>query len=371
MDTLAFRLANRLVGNDESAAGLESTMIGPTLRFHSAGVMALTGADMGPRSTDAPCRCGRRSPCVRVRVALGAAAGPGARGYLAIRGGIDVPKYLGSRATFILGKFGGHAGRTLQTGDMIRWHRAEPLPEPLSKLPKPLRPDYSSEWQIGALYGPHGSPDFFLDEDIATLFDATWKVHYNSDRTGVRLVGPRPKWARKDGGEAGLHPSNLHDNAYAIGAMDFTGDMPILLGPDGPSLGGFVCPAVVAHAELWKLGQLRAGDTVRFRLITNRQASHMAQQVDEAIAGLTGRLPEARAEKPDPAVLREHPRTTYRASGDRYLLIETGSNELDLNLRFRIHALEQALGRSNCAALSTSRRHPLAADSLRQPAAAT
>ena len=73
-----------------------------------------------------------------------------------------------------------------------------------------------------------------------------------------------PRWARPDGGEAGLHPSNLHDNAYAIGAIDFTGDMPILLGPDGPSLGGFVCPAVVAREDLWKLGQLKPGDSVRF-----------------------------------------------------------------------------------------------------------
>ena len=88
----------------------------------------------------------------------------------------------------------------------------------------------------------------------------------------MRLIGPRPKWARPDGGEAGLHPSNLHDNAYAVGSMDFTGDMPILLGPDGPSLGGFVCPTVIAQAEIWKIGQLRAGDTVRFRRISNSQA---------------------------------------------------------------------------------------------------
>ena len=72
-------------------------------------------------------------------------------------------------------------------------------------------------------------------------------MHYNSSRTGVRLIGPKPQWARSDGGEAGLHPSNIHDNAYAIGAIDFTGDMPIILGPDGPSLGGFVCPAVVVR----------------------------------------------------------------------------------------------------------------------------
>jgi urea carboxylase len=93
-------------------------------------------------------------------------------------------------------------------------------------------------------------------------------VHYNSSRTGVRLIGPKPQWARTDGGEAGLHPSNIHDNAYAIGAIDFTGDMPVILGPDGPSLGGFVCPATIVEAELWKLGQLRPGDTVRFHRLS-------------------------------------------------------------------------------------------------------
>src|SRR5580658_10323414 len=92
-----------------------------------------------------------------------------------------------------------------------------------------------------------------------------WRVHYNSNRTGVRLVGPKPHWARRDGGEAGLHPSNIHDNAYAIGALDFTGDMPIILAPDGPSLGGFVCPLVIVRSDLWKIGQLRAGDRIRFR----------------------------------------------------------------------------------------------------------
>jgi urea carboxylase len=110
---------------------------------------------------------------------------------------------------------------------------------------------------VAVLYGPHGAPDFFTDPDIASFFATDWEIHYNSSRTGVRLIGPKPQWARTDGGEAGLHPSNIHDNAYAIGAIDFTGDMPVILGPDGPSLGGFVCPAVVIQADLWKLGQLR------------------------------------------------------------------------------------------------------------------
>ena len=125
-----------------------------------------------------------------------------------------------------------------------------------------MRPALVQAWDIGVLYGPHGAPDYFTAGDMETLFATDWQVHYNSNRTGVRLIGPKPEWARPDGGEAGLHPSNIHDNAYAIGAVDFTGDMPILLGPDGPSLGGFVCPATIVQAELWKMGQLKPGDTV-------------------------------------------------------------------------------------------------------------
>ena len=112
----------------------------------------------------------------------------------------------------------------------------------------------SLPWSLRVIYGPHGAPDFFTDEDISMFFCTEWEVHYNSARTGVRLIGPKPQWARADGGEAGLHPSNIHDNAYAIGSIDFTGDMPIILGPDGPSLGGFVCPAVVARDEEARAG---------------------------------------------------------------------------------------------------------------------
>src|SRR4029079_16120209 len=96
------------------------------------------------------------------------------------------------------------------------------------------------------------------------FYAATWRVQTHATRRGIRLEGPKPQWARPDGGEAGLHPSNSHDNAYSVGALDFTGDTPILLGPDGPSLGGFVCPVTVVSAQRWKLGQLRPGDTVRF-----------------------------------------------------------------------------------------------------------
>lgn len=179
-------------------------------------------------------------------LAVGRLADSGCRLTIAVGGGIDVPRYLGSRSTFTLGQFGGHAGRALRVGDMV--HLLAPQAAVAQGVagrsaPPALRPAIGHHWDIGVLYGPHGAPDFFTPEDIAMVFGTDWQVHYNSSRTGVRLIGPKPRWARSDGGEAGLHPSNIHDNAYAVGAIDFTGDMPVILGPDGPSLGGFVCPA--------------------------------------------------------------------------------------------------------------------------------
>ena len=77
------------------------------------------------------------------------------------------------------------------------------------------------EWQVAVLYGPHGAPDFFQEDSIEKFFSTSWKAHYNSNRLGVRLLGPKPNWSRRDGGEAGLHPSNIHDCEYAIGSIKF------------------------------------------------------------------------------------------------------------------------------------------------------
>ena len=176
-------------------------------------------------------------------------------------------------------------------------------------------------------------------------------MHYNSSRTGVRLIGPKPQWARRDGGEAGLHPSNIHDNAYAIGAIDFTGDMPVILGPDGPSLGGFVCPATVVRAELWKLGQLSPGNTVRFIPLTLEQANTLAAAQNRALEPLKNIAVSESPERslPNAAVLHTSPAqaggvdVVYRRSGDCNVLIEFGDLKLDLPLRFRVHALMQQL----------------------------
>ena len=259
--------------------------------------------------------------------------------------GLISPDYLGSKATFTLGGFGGHGGRALQVGDVLKLHPF--TSQELQPISPELIPTYSTHWEIGVLYGPHGAPDFFTDEDIETFFSTHWEVHYNSARTGIRLIGPKPTWARQDGGEAGLHPSNIHDNAYAVGTVDFTGDMPIILGLDGPSLGGFVCPATIAQAELWKIGQLKPGNTIQFRRLTFEQALHQELQSDRQIQTLqVGESIVVMADgSENHAIIAEIPATDdqiaviYRQSSDKYLLIEYGDLVLDLKLRFRVHEL--------------------------------
>ncbi|MEY2605623.1 MAG: urea carboxylase [Verrucomicrobiota bacterium] len=370
MDMFAFRVGNRLLGNSSDAAGLEITMSGPTLRFNTACDVCLTGAAMRVELDDEEISFWRVTQIQAGQLLkIGQLKNFGTRAYLTVRGGLDVPNYLESKSTFALGGFGGHGGRVLRSGDVLRLNadlsdiglatseRQTPNTEPQTPSAdiESVIPQYSDQWEVGVLYGPHGAPDFFTPEDIETFFAAEWKVHYNSNRTGVRLIGPKPKWARKDGGEAGLHPSNIHDVAYAVGAVDFTGDMPILLGPDGPSLGGFVCPAVVVDAELWKLGQLKAGDIVRFRRLTVAEAELLKEKQEQEIETLH-RVPAVPVIRTgfataasDEAVLvdlesaEDRPRVVYRGAGDSYLLVEYGPIVLDLNLRFRVHALMQWL----------------------------
>lgn len=345
MDNWSFRLGNRLLNNDAETAGLEITLSGPTLKFNTARQIVLAGATIDAKLD------GEALPMWQVvtvpagaTVQLGKVATAGARSYLLLAGGIDCPHYLGSRSTFTLGQFGGHVGRSIQAGDVLHLPVASTSVAEQS-LPAALQPAITNTWELRVIYGPHGAPDFFTDHDIDTFFATDYEVHYNSSRTGVRLIGPKPEWARADGGEAGLHPSNLHDNAYAIGTVDFTGDMPVILGPDGPSLGGFVCPATIVKADLWKMGQLKAGDKVRFIPISIVDAEVLDRAQLAELESLTAQPVSVSISPPITPILKTLPaekygeKVVYRPSGDDYLLVEYGTQVLDIRLRFRAHAL--------------------------------
>ena len=361
MDSRALRLGNRLLGNKADAAGLEITMSGPTLRFNTDAVVAVTGAPI-PLSVDGIEQPLNTALLIKAgsTLSLGTIQGAGARSYLSLRGGVQVPDYLGSKSTFTLGQFGGHGGRALRAGDVLHIPALTDL-QAGAQLPVELCSALPAVREIRVIYGPHGAPEYFTPAYIETFFATDWEVHFNSSRTGVRLIGPKPEWVRDSGGEAGLHPSNIHDNPYAIGAVDFTGDMPVILGPDGPSLGGFVCPVTIIEADLWQLGQLKAGDKVRFAPVDIATARELAKSNniecndlcrselarDQQYQRIASKLAPTQAhDLTSPIVLdigEADKRLVARLSGDTHLLLEIGAAELDLVLRFRGHALMQAL----------------------------
>jgi urea carboxylase len=372
MDSRALRQGNRLLGNAEGCAALEITMSGPLLRFNCDAVVAVTGATIELTLDGQPQTMNTALLIpAGATLALGSISGAGARSYLCLRGGLDVPDYLGSKSTFTLGQFGGHGGRALRAGDVLH---IQPLHERSAgqSIPADQLEDLAEVRSIRVIYGPHGAPEYFTEAYIATFFATQWEVHFNSSRTGVRLIGPKPEWVRADGGEAGLHPSNIHDNPYAIGAVDFTGDMPVILGPDGPSLGGFVCPVTIIEADLWQLGQLKAGDKVQFCAVSVAEARRIfaaatvpcgsgfiREEAGTFNPSLSPEMPPSRinplpqishtphmTELVSPIVLdigTADTRLVARLSGDTHLLLEIGAPELDLVLRFRGHALMQAL----------------------------
>eukprot|EP00929_Paragymnodinium_shiwhaense_P024895 TRINITY_DN15193_c1_g1_i4.p1 TRINITY_DN15193_c1_g1~~TRINITY_DN15193_c1_g1_i4.p1 ORF type:complete len:1528 (+),score=301.75 TRINITY_DN15193_c1_g1_i4:80-4663(+) len=385
-DHLAFRAANIMVGNDEGLAALEFAVRGPKLLFHQGRSVAVTGAafqiTVKRPGEDA---AEKQAPWSRFYVPPGSTLTIGSRlkssaggnmGYLAVEGGVSVPSYLGSCSTSMV--YGGVQGRALKPGDVVPLHGCETQPKQAMALPGNLIPSYTHHWEVMVLAGPHADPYYLTAEDADMFVSTDWQVHHNSGRTGVRLVGPRPTWARSDGGRGGSHPSNIHDCGYALGSINFTGDMPIILTGEGPTQGGFVCPFTIPTLELWKVGQFAAGDKVRFRVITHADALDHMRCVGDYLKTVKIAVSHWPVAVPVPAaaldaVLRDttpgnRPHRAYRGkcvlkyqegdaakaqppisilqAGERYVLMEYGSPEdaLNMNLRARVHVLQTKLG---------------------------
>jgi urea carboxylase len=351
MDDLSFRIGNRLLGNPEGAAGLECTRGGPALRFPDGGRVSVTGAPAAVTVDGVAVPLWQSVPVPPGGVLdVGMLTGPGMRCYVLVAGGLVEPEYLGSAATFTMGAFGGHDGRAVRVGDALA---VGPDPGPHESRPDRAaraaideQPSIGHRWEIAVTEGPHGAPEFFTRADIDTVIGTDYTVHFNSDRTGVRLVGPKPQWARTDGGEAGLHPSNIHDNAYCVGALDFTGDTPILLGPDGPSLGGFVCPVTVVGGDRWKLGQMAPGDAVRFVPVRADRAPSL-RTIDIDRRASFPLVISTSSDHDDGVLTRfeavDGTAVTLRRAGDGGVLVEYGPMTLDLAMRARVHVLHEHL----------------------------
>ncbi len=390
MDDLAFKIANVLVGNEMTTAGLEITIKGPQLLFHRPCAIAVTGA-----ITESSFKSSKDAPPValpswsKVHIPVGGIVSvgkiqkgnAGCRSYLAVSGGLDIPDFLGSKSTFPAFGYGGFQGRGLQPGDMIPLATDVSPDDNTTKflvdvvLPPALVPNYKHHWNVKVLPGPHADPDYITTEGMKEMFSSEWKVHYNSNRMGIRFVGPTPKWARADGGAGGFHPSNIHDCGYAHGSINFTGDSPVVLTVEGPTQGGFACPWTIVSTELWKTGQMCPGDTIRFSSISYEEALDVRSEysrfltqihklclhypvplpvkIFDAItnpsapsgSGSQNAAKKALLHECQPDEPRNRPLTQYRQAGDSYLLVEYGNPlaPFDLNIRARVKVLQDML----------------------------
>lgn len=288
MDHFAIRAANLIVANPLNEATLEILAGSVSLKFETATLIAITGANLKPRLD------GNSVPLWEaVKVERGEVlsfqdvdeATLGFRNYLAIAGGIAIPLYLGSKATAIYGRFGGYQGRALQDGDQLKLLNPDLELSSLAgrKFNPSLIPEYSRTWELRAVPGPDGAPDYFTEEGMELFFTTEFPTQVVSDRAGIRLVSPKLGWA-KERLAAGRHPADLWvEHPYPMpGTLNISGDTPIILAREGPTLGGYVCALTVIYADQWKLGQVIPGrDTVNFVCCTPDEATQIRKAQGE------------------------------------------------------------------------------------------
>ena len=264
MDAFALAAANFLVGNPRGAAGLEMTLLGPTLKFHREAIFALAGADLGPRldGNPIPTWTCHFAPADSILDFSGRKSG--LRAYLAISGGIDVPSVMESRATYLLGRFGGLEGRALKSQDRL------PIPPPVAGarnltgrfLPENLRPPYRKNPTLRVVLGPFA--DYFSGEAIRTFFSTEYAITPQSDRMGYRLRGePLQRQKQRELISCGL----------ANGTIQVPPDgQPIILLADRQTIGGYPIIAALIHADLSLIAQCVPGDKLRFLPVSTDEA---------------------------------------------------------------------------------------------------
>ena len=277
MDRRAFVLANRLVGNPDGAAGLECTLAGPRLETSAGAAIAVTGAEVPVLVNEVAAPMWTTlSLAPGDAVKIGAARG-GVRAYVAFAGGIDVPRALGSRSTFIRGRLGGLGGRALKKDDVLTLGVAGPQHH--RRVRAAARPAFDTDIALRVVLGPQ--EDRFTEEGIATFLESTYEVLPQSDRMGARLRGPRIGHRRGH---------DIISDGIALGSVQVPGDgQPIVLLVDRQSTGGYTKIATVCSFDVAGLGQARPGHRVHFQAVTVAEAHRLLR---ESVAGLEAAVEE-------------------------------------------------------------------------------
>ncbi|KAH8689659.1 putative urea amidolyase [Talaromyces proteolyticus] len=375
MDPLAFQIANILVGNSRDVESLEITLKGPELLFSAPAVVSVCGAPIALSLDGVDVPMWTRLYIKRGQVlSIGnLLESGGCRAYFAIAGGFPaIAKYFGSKSTTPLLGIGGYQGRALAPGDLLTIQKIDDFDEaaPIISLPENLRPQYTNHWDLYAMVGPYDE-GYLLADDIEMIYNTTWKVSHNATRGGIRLIGPAPtEWARKDGGEGGQHPSNVIEYGYPIGTLNWTGESPCIFPVDAPDLGGFVSSTTIVKGSLWRLGQVKSGDTVQYRRVSLHDALQMISQLEKFLDDVASLVAGAcRLDSIEPVHQQSLPESTlsgswgtavvfekvleesnlkitFRQGGDDFLLIEYGDGSFNLNNRCLVTNLEKLVHKS-------------------------
>jgi len=265
LDQYSFRAANLLLGNDENAAVLECTLLGPELEFRRAAVIAVTGADMAPKLDGVPAP---RNEAIAVEAGTVVSFDfmrTGARAYLAAAGGIDVPMILGSRSTYGLGAFGGFQGRKLQAGDVLALGASTRAAKAGRRIPDALAMALPKELELRVMPGLYFHR--LTEASAATFFEDTWTVAPEADRIGYRYRHGRPLEfrGRKQPFGAGSDPSNIVDAGYPYGSIQVPGGLePIILHRDAVSGGGYAMIGTIISADMDKVAQMQPNNRAKF-----------------------------------------------------------------------------------------------------------
>jgi biotin-dependent carboxylase-like uncharacterized protein len=265
MDRLSLRIANALVGNDEDAAVLEAVFMGPELEFTADATVAVTGAELPPKVDGELHETWTAFGMKKGQVLSFDYLKRGARAYIAVSGGIDVPVVLGSRSTYTLGALGGHKGRKLEAGDELSvGSEAKPAKEGRF-VPKEARREVSGAAELRAVPGLYWHR--ITEVSGRNFFEDTWKVAPEADRIGYRFRGGRPLEfvPRRQPFGAGSDPSNIVDACYPYGSIQVPGGTePIVLHRDAVSGGGYMMVGTVISADMDLIGQLQPHTPVKF-----------------------------------------------------------------------------------------------------------
>ena len=266
LDQFSHRCSNLLVGNHPSAATLEVTMVGPKLQFDAPAYVAVTGGD-APMWIDDVLQDSWMTLYIDAGQTLTVGTlRTGCRAYIAIRGGVDSPPFLGSRSTYVSSAIGGVHGSPIAAGDDLPIGNAKSrdCPGPGSTVDDRLRPALTDHYQIRVLEGLCHYR--FDDDSVDRFFTSTFTVSPVSDRTGYRLSGPTLTFVEREPPfGAGDNPSNVVDLGYPMGSIQIpNGEEPICLLRDAVTGGGYATIGTIINCDLDLVGQMKAPDAIRF-----------------------------------------------------------------------------------------------------------